>query len=65
MEIENLSYKEAMKKLESILEKVENPETDLDELLSLIEEAGKLMEYCKGKLQNTEEKINKSIEKLN
>lgn len=59
-----LSYSKALKKLEAIVRKIEEEEPDIDELNSLVKEAGKLIKYCKAKLTNTEEELKKNLEEL-
>ncbi|MDQ3536130.1 MAG: exodeoxyribonuclease VII small subunit [Bacteroidota bacterium] len=62
MKKENLKYKEALNKIETIVEKIENDEPDIDELGSMIKEALSLLKLCKEKLKNTDVELNKAIE---
>lgn len=62
---EQLSYKNALKRINEIVERIENEDPDIDELSSLVKEATRLIAQCKTKLENTEAEIQLSLEKLN
>ena len=62
---ENLSYKEALKRINEIVDRIENEDPDIDELSNLVKEATLLITSCKAKLENTEAEIQSSLEKLN
>lgn len=62
---EQLSYKNALKRINEIVERIENEDPDIDELSSLVKEATGLIAQCKTKLENTEAEIQLSLEKLN
>ena len=55
----NLTYEEAYKKLENILEKLESKSAGLDESLSLYEEGIGLYKHCNNLLENAQLKISK------
>lgn len=55
----NLTYEEAYKNLEEILEKLESKSASLDESLSLYEEGIRLYKYCNKLLENAQLKISK------
>jgi len=55
----NLTYEEAYKKLENILEKLESKSARLDESLSLYEEGISLYKHCNKLLENAQLKISK------
>ena len=59
------TYKEALQRINEIVERIENQNPDIDELSSLVKEATKLIHDCKAKLENTEAEIQSSLEKLN
>lgn len=61
MQNKDLSYNEAIQEIESILDKIENGEPDVDELSAMVKRAGYLINYCKTKLQLTEKEINKIL----
>lgn len=55
----NLTYEQAYKQLEDILERLESKSTSLDESLSLYEEGIRLYKYCNKLLDNAQLKISK------
>lgn len=55
----NITYEEAYKKLENILEKLESKNASLDESLSLYEEGIKLYKHCNKLLEDAQLKISK------
>lgn len=55
----HLTYEEAYKKLEDILEKLESKSASLDESLSLYEEGISLYKHCNKLLENAQLKISK------
>ncbi|KGN79182.1 hypothetical protein HW49_07400 [Porphyromonadaceae bacterium COT-184 OH4590] len=54
-----MRYGDAIKKLETIVEGIENNMYDIDILTEKIEEAVELIAFCKAKLKNTEEGVEK------
>ena len=57
-----MTYEKAMKRLEQIVEKIENGEMDIDSLAKNLKEAKTLVEYCKNKLTSVEEEVKKCLE---
>ncbi|MBO3443728.1 MULTISPECIES: exodeoxyribonuclease VII small subunit [Clostridia] len=55
----NLTYEQAYKKLEEILEKLESKGASLDESLSLYEEGISLYKHCNKLLEDAQLKISK------
>ncbi len=53
----NLSYSQAIAEIESIVEKIENNELDIDELASNVKRVAELIKFCKAKLKSTEEEV--------
>ena len=49
------TYTEAMKKLEAIVAKIESGELDIDQLGENLQEAQKLIKFCKDKLYKADE----------
>jgi len=62
-EKERLSFEEALRKLESIVEKLEDPEVTLDESIRLYEEGMKLSKYCSETLEDAVLRIEKINER--
>lgn len=56
---EDISYEEAIIKLEQIVVRLESGDTALDESMELFQEGMKLTDFCSRKLNNMEEKITK------
>jgi exodeoxyribonuclease VII small subunit len=56
------TYREYIEEIETILEKIENGETDIDELTVEIKRAAKLLQICKEKLFRTEQEVEKIME---
>jgi exodeoxyribonuclease VII small subunit len=52
-----IKFEDALKKLENVVEKLENEENDLDEILNLYREGADLAEYCHNKIVNVENEI--------
>lgn len=51
------TFEEALKRLEEIVGELEKGEVPLDNTLSLFEEGVRLSRFCRGKLDEAEEKI--------
>lgn len=62
--LQELTYEEASKELESILEKLRNDEVSIDKLEKVVTRAAALSKLCQDKLRNTEAKVQDIIEKL-
>ena len=54
-------YRQSIDEIESILTKIENGETDIDNLAVEIKRASKLLQDCKEKLFQTEQEVEKII----
>lgn len=59
-----LSYAQAVKRLDEILERIERGEVDIDQLSSLVEEAAELVSLCKSKLTQAEMQVRRITERL-
>ncbi|MCH7400489.1 exodeoxyribonuclease VII small subunit [Belliella kenyensis] len=62
MENENLSYDQAIKRIEEIVSILEEGNKGIDQLSELVKEASTLVKRCREKLRNTEIEINKAFE---
>ena len=60
--MENLTYEEAIKKLENIVSQLENNDVPLEESVALFQEGIKLSQYCDTKLKNIQKKVTKIYE---
>ena len=54
-------YEDAIKQLESIVEKLENNELDIDELSRQLKTAQRLIKLCKDRLTKTDAEIQKIL----
>ncbi len=59
---EKLTYEEAMKRLKEIVGSLERKEVKIDVLSDTVIEAKSLVEFCRKKLDSTEEDIKKIID---
>ena len=53
----DLTYEQAMSRLESISDLLDNGEVSLDESISFFEESMELIKYCEDKLDDLKQKI--------
>lgn len=65
MSKKNLTYKEAINRINEIVSVIEEGDLDIDELTALVKEATALIGSCKDKLQNAESDLQSSLDKLN
>ncbi|UKN01594.1 exodeoxyribonuclease VII small subunit [Paracrocinitomix mangrovi] len=61
----DLKYEEALEQLQEIVSLLERKEIKIDDLADKVKEAKALVEFCRKKLEKTEEEINKIIEPEN
>ncbi len=54
---QKFSFSQSLKRLEEIVEKLEDPDVDLEDGLKLLEEGVKLHKYCREKLTEANKKI--------
>jgi len=59
-----LSYKEAIAEIEEILQQIENEEPDVDQLSEKVKRLSILVSWCREKLHNTEEEIEKILKEI-
>jgi exodeoxyribonuclease VII small subunit len=57
-------YIKCIKRLEEIIEKIENEEIDVDELADKVKEAVVLIKDCKSKIEKAELEVKKVVEDL-
>ncbi|MFO8034681.1 MAG: exodeoxyribonuclease VII small subunit [Candidatus Bipolaricaulota bacterium] len=60
----NVSYTEAVERLDAILERIEGGEADIDELSGLVEEAAQLLELCREKIAHAEMQVKSVTQRL-
>lgn len=61
MAVKKETYTEAMKRLESIVARIESNELDIDALGEQLKEAQKLIKYCREKLYKADAEIKKIL----
>ncbi len=59
-----LSYKEAINEIEEILQQIGNDEPDVDQLSEKVKRLSSLVSWCREKLHNTEEEIEKILKEI-
>lgn len=59
-----VKYAKALEKLESIIEKIEDDEIDIDELSVKVKEAVDLIKVCKSKIQKSELEVKEVVEEF-
>ena len=64
MSSENFEYKNAMDRLEAILERIDNSEMGIDELAGQVQEATNLMKKCRQILVSTEKNVQEALASL-
>lgn len=65
VQMDELSFEQAMEKLESIVAKLENGDVPLETAIDLFQEGMKLSQLCGGKLEQVESKIELLMESEN
>ena len=60
----DIKYSKAMKKIEEIVEKIENEAVDVDELSEKVKEAVSLIKMCKEKIENAECEVKQVVKDL-
>lgn len=61
MSTKNLTFSQALARLEQVIEKLESPDLQLEEGLKLLEEGVSLHKYCKDQLMQAQLKITKLL----
>ena len=64
MQDEQLTYTSAMKELEEIVQKLQRPDCEIDQLCQLTERSVKLLAFFKEKLTKTDEQLVKLLDSL-
>lgn len=64
MEGDKLTYKEAMAEMEGIVAKLEDNQLDVDELSAKVKRVSELIAFCRSKLHETEEEVEKILKSI-
>jgi len=59
-----LSYNTAVNEIEEILQQIENEELDIDLLTDKVKRVSYLLKYCKKKLHQTEQEVEKILDNI-
>ena len=62
--MEKKTYKAAMEELESILASIEQCDMDVDDMLKKVGRATELIRFCRQKLTQTDEAVQKLMEEI-
>ena len=57
-----MTYEQATKRLEEIVQSIESGKTDIDSLSAALKEAKELIAFCKGKLTKAEADVKKILD---
>ncbi len=60
-DLSTLSFEDALKRLEAIVQRLESGDASLDESITLYEEGAKLRAQCEARLKSAQEKIDKIV----
>ncbi|UVO54636.1 exodeoxyribonuclease VII small subunit [Sphingomonas sp. SUN039] len=60
-DLSTLSFEDALKRLETIVQRLESGEESLDDSITLYEEGAKLRAQCEARLKSAQEKIDKIV----
>ena len=63
-EIDQMSYSEAVARLEQIVGSMQSPDCDIDRLAEYTSTALELLKHCKAKLHHTDEAVQKALKAL-
>jgi exodeoxyribonuclease VII small subunit len=58
------SFRQAMEELESILERIEGEEIDIDQLAQELRRAAELLDLCRGKIRKAEVEVTQIVQNL-
>lgn len=58
------TYKEALQEIEDIVSKLEDNQLDVDELSGKVKRVSELLAFCKSKLHETEEEVEKILQTI-
>lgn len=63
--MKEINYKQAKEELEKIIVEIESGNADIDTLTAKIKRAGELILFCKNRLKETEESVEKILNNFN
>ncbi len=63
-EHETPTFSQALEELESILERIDSDDTDIDQLGDELRRATELLEVCRGKIRRAELEVSQIVDRL-
>ncbi len=60
-DIAKMSFEEALKELEQIVEKLDSGQVDLDQSIEIYTRGSQLKQHCDAKLRNAQERVDKIV----
>jgi exodeoxyribonuclease VII small subunit len=64
MTTKKFNYKKALEEIELIVQKIENEESDIDDLSEMVKRAAELIRLCKTKLKDTNSELEDIIRNM-
>lgn len=62
--MDNMTYTQAVTRLEEIMNAVQGGKLDIDELSGMLKEATALVQFCRGKLYKVDEEVKELLDNL-
>ena len=62
--MDNMTYTQAVTRLEEIMNAVQGCKLDIDELSVMLKEATALVQFCRGKLYKVDEEVKELLDNL-
>ena len=62
--MDNMTYTQAVVRLEEIMNAVQSGKLDIDELSGMLKEATALVQFCRGKLYKVDEEVKELLDNL-
>ena len=63
-DMDNMTYTQAVVRLEEIMNAVQSGKLDIDELSGMLKEATALVQFCRGKLYKVDEEVKELLDNL-
>ena len=62
--LEDLSFQQSLEEIESIVDRIEAEDVDIDQLAEQLQRATKLLEVCRAKIRKAEVEVRHIVDKL-
>ncbi len=62
--MENITYAQAVERLEEIMNSIQGGGMDVDKLAVALKEASELVQFCRGKLYKVDEEVKQLLEDI-